>query len=140
MTEVCRSAYYHIGQIGKIRRFLTRDACVSAARSAILSRIDYSNALVGGLAVTQLARLQRVQNMAARLIALKPKNDSITPVLCDWLPVKLRIVFKLCTCIRDFTILLQSTSPMNSACTNQEDLYDLEILEQCSPLLQQTKT
>ena len=94
--------------------------------------------------MTQLARLQRIQNMAARLIALKPKRESITPVLCDlhWLPVKLRIVFKLCTyiCIRDSTILLQSTSPMSSACTNQEDLNDLEMLEPCSPLVKQTKT
>ena len=96
--------------------------------------------------MTQLARLQRIQNMAARLIALKPKSESITPVLCylHWPPVKLGIVFKLCTyihvCIRDFTILLQSTSPMSSACTNQEDLYDLEMLEPCSPLVKQTKT
>ena len=99
VTKVCRSAYYHIRQIGNICRSLTRDACASAVRSAILSRIDYSNALLGGFAVTQLARLQRVQNMAARLIALKPKSDSITPVLCDlhWVHVKLRIVFKLCT-------------------------------------------
>ena len=69
--------------------------CASAVRSAILSIIDYSKALLGGLTVTQLARLQRVQNMGA----LKPKSDSITPVLCDlhWLPAKLRVVFKLCT-------------------------------------------
>ena len=92
VTEVCCSSYYNIGQIGKISRPLTRDACASAVRSAILSRIDYSNALLEGLAVTQLAWRQ---NIAARLIALKRKNENITPLLCDlhWLPLKLKFVF-----------------------------------------------
>ena len=94
LISVCRSAYYHIWQIGKIRRSLPEDACASTVRSAMLSRMG-----LGGLAVTQLARLQRVQIMAARLIALKPTSESITPVLyhLHCLPVKLRNVFKMCT-------------------------------------------
>jgi hypothetical protein len=99
VSEVCRSAYYHIRQIGRIRRLLTREACISAVRSVILSRLDYSNALLGGLRKNDLDRLQRVQNRAARLVSLTKTRDSITPVLCDlhWLPLKPRLEFKLCT-------------------------------------------
>ena len=93
-----RSAALLIITSGKFARFADF-SCASAVRSAIMRRIDYSNALLGGWAVTQLDRFQWVQNMSARLIALKPKSESITPVLCDlhYLPVKLGIVFKQCT-------------------------------------------
>ena len=99
VSEVCRSSYYFIRQIGRIRTLLTRDACNDAVRSAILSRLDYSNALLGGLRKSDLDRLQRVQNRAARLVSLTKIRESITPVLCDlhWLPVQSRIEFKLCT-------------------------------------------
>ena len=96
---LCRSAFFHIRQIGRIRNFLTRDACSDAVRSAILSRLDYANALLGGLRQIDLDRLQRVQNCAARLISRTKIRDRITPILCDlhWLPVPSRI--KLCVCM-----------------------------------------
>ena len=47
--------------------------------------------------MTQLQKLQRVQNTAARLICNISRFDHITPVLVDlhWLPVKFRIDFKI---------------------------------------------
>ena len=52
---------------------------------------------VYGLPVTELNKLQRVQNASARLISRTPKSHHITPVLQQfhWLPVKDRISFKL---------------------------------------------
>ena len=43
--------------------------------------------------------MQRVQNMCARLVLRKTKWDSATECLASlhWLPVKQRIIFKLCT-------------------------------------------
>ena len=43
--------------------------------------------------------LQRIQNVAARLVCLAPRFAHITPVLFDlhWLPVKSRIIFKTLT-------------------------------------------
>ena len=101
VSEVCRSAFFHIRQIGRIRNFLTRDACSDTVRSAILSRLDYANALFGGLRQTDLDRLQRVQNCAARVISRTKIRERITPILCDlhWLPVPSRIQFKLCVCM-----------------------------------------
>ena len=48
---------------------------------------------------SNLARLQRVQNTLARVVAQKPRFCHITPVLSDlhWLPVRHRISFKIAT-------------------------------------------
>ena len=101
VSGVCRSAFFHIRQIGRIRNFLARDACSDAVRSAILSRLDYANALLGGLRQTDLDRLQRGENCAARVISRTKIRERITPILCDlhWLPVPSRIQFKLCVCM-----------------------------------------
>ncbi|XP_048253200.1 uncharacterized protein LOC125381061 [Haliotis rufescens] len=50
-----------------------------------------------GIQQQHLDRLQRVQNTAARLITRKSMREHFTPILKElhWLPVRLRIVFKL---------------------------------------------
>ena len=50
-----------------------------------------------GLPNYMISKLQNVQNAAARVIVGARKYDHITPVLKDlhWLPVELRIVFKI---------------------------------------------
>ena len=98
VSEVCRSAFFHIRQIGRIRNFLMRNACSDAVRSAILSRLDYANALLGGLRQADLDRLKRVQNCAARVIYRTKIRDRITLILCDLhrLPFPSRIQFNLC--------------------------------------------
>ena len=54
-------------------------------------------ACVYGLPTVEHEKLQRVQNIAARLITGSSRRDHITPVLKNlhWLPVKLRITFKI---------------------------------------------
>ncbi|CAC5412933.1 unnamed protein product [Mytilus coruscus] len=65
--------------------------------SAAFSLLDYGNALLYNVNSSTIARLQRVQNTAARLITRKRKFDSITPVLMQlhWLPVQYGSHFKL---------------------------------------------
>jgi hypothetical protein len=52
-----------------------------------------------GLPAYQIAKLQRVQNAAARLVYMVPKFAHISPYLMElhWLPVKFRIEFKVLT-------------------------------------------
>ena len=96
VTSVCKSARFHLRNIGAIRNFLTDDAAAQLVHSFITSRIDYCNSLLIGLPDTQIKRLQRIQNNAARIVSKVKKFDHISPVLrqLHWLPVHQRIVFK----------------------------------------------
>ena len=60
-------------------------------------RLDFGNALLHNLPQSQLSKLQKLQNAAARIVTLSPKRTHITPILqsLHWLPIKDRIVFKI---------------------------------------------
>ena len=47
--------------------------------------------------ITQINRLQRIQNSAARIVSRRPRHEHITPVLenLHWLPVQQKIMFKV---------------------------------------------
>jgi hypothetical protein len=97
VNSICAKCNFHLRRISSIRDHLTTAACKSVVVSLVLSSLDYCNALLAGLPVSQLARLQRIQNWAARLVTKTHKYDHITPVLRElhWLPVSERITFKL---------------------------------------------
>ena len=78
---------------------LTSEACKTVAAAIVGSRLDYCNSLLAGTSVSNLARLQLVQNTLARVVAQKPRFCHITPVLADlhWLPIRHRINFKIAT-------------------------------------------
>ena len=65
VSSYCSSAYYHLRTIKNIRHLLTLDACHATVRSLVLSRLDYCNALLGGLNNRQLDRLQRLRRQTA---------------------------------------------------------------------------
>ena len=97
ISNIVRTASFHVRNIGKIRKYLTPDATEQIVHSVVTSRIDMGNSLLYGLPDTQIDRLQRIQNSAARVITLSKKFSHITPVLKElhWLPVRCRIVYKL---------------------------------------------
>ena len=59
--------------------------------------MSYCNSLLAGVPSTQLSKLQRLQNAAARLVSKVAKYDHITPTLVNlhWLPVTYRVNFKI---------------------------------------------
>ncbi|XP_072014995.1 uncharacterized protein [Amphiura filiformis] len=97
ISSLCASVTYHLRNISRIRRYLDFNTCNHAVRSLVLSRLDYGNALLMGTNVTDIARLQRLQNWSAKLIFCANKYDHATPFLNElhWLPVKERITFKI---------------------------------------------
>ena len=94
---VCRSAYFHLRNIGSIRNMLTDNACSQLIYAFVTVRIDYCNSLLYGLPDCSLSRLQRILNTAAHILCKIPKFDHITKTLLDlhWLPIKQRILFKI---------------------------------------------
>ena len=97
VSSLCRSVNFHIRNIARIRRFIDQTTCAHAARSLILSRLDYGNSLLCGLPKQAVQRLQKLQNRAARLIFQVSKRTSAAPLLRElhWLPVQQRIDFKI---------------------------------------------
>jgi exonuclease III len=97
ISSICKAAYYHLHNIRSIRKFLTKAACETLVHALIFSKLDYCNALLYGLPIYELNRLQKVQNAAARVVCNKAKYDHISPSLMElhWLPVKYRIFYKL---------------------------------------------
>ena len=90
VRAVTKSCFHQIRNIGKIRPFITENACKTLVCSLVTSRLDYGNALLYGVNNCILSKLQRVQNTAARFISRRKKHESITPVLISlhWLPVQ----------------------------------------------------
>ena len=95
ISSICRSTHFHLRNIGAIRHLLTDTAASQVVHALITSRLDYCNSLLYGIPDNKLCRLQRIQNIAARITSRCSKHCHITPVLKElhWLPVKIRILF-----------------------------------------------
>ena len=93
INKACNVAFYHLHNLRHIKKYLSRDFLITLVHAFITSRLDYCNGLLFGLPKVQIAKLQHVQNAAARLILGIGKFSHITPVLYEpyWLPVSLHI-------------------------------------------------
>ena len=93
----CRSAFFHLRRISKVRKQLNKNITETLVNSFITSRLDYCNSLLCALPNKIIQKLQYVQNGAAKLILLKRKRDHVTPLLKElhWLPIKYRTQFKV---------------------------------------------
>ena len=97
--SVCKSTLFHIRNISAIHKLIPQSAAAALVLALLTSRLDYCNSLLYGVPACKLEQLQRVQNIAARVVTLtrcSPENH-ITPVLksLHWLPIKIRIDFKI---------------------------------------------
>ena len=88
-------------KIKSIRKFLNRNACENVITGLCLSHLDYFNAILNGLLDCSIKKLQRIQNIAAKLVLNKGKYDSVTESMKElhWLPVEARIRYKLLTLV-----------------------------------------
>lgn len=101
VAAVCRSGYFQLRQLRPAIRSLSQDASRALVQAFISCRLDYCNSVLFGISDSLLARLQSVQNAAARLITGTRRRDHITPVLrqLHWLPVRQRVAFKVATLV-----------------------------------------
>ena len=97
VSLICKSGWYHLRNIGRIRQYLTAESTERLVHAFITSKLDTNNSLLYGLPDTLLHKLQVLQNAAARLVARHPKHLHVTPILqqLHWLPVKQQITFKI---------------------------------------------
>ena len=83
ITNVCKAGFFYLHNIRRIKKYLSRNSLLSLVHALVTSRLDYCNALLYGLPKEQIAKLQRVQNAAARLIMDIGKYSHITPALYE---------------------------------------------------------
>ena len=73
------------------------DTTHTLVRGLVTSHLDYCNVIFSGLPEYLLNLLQKVKNVAAKLVLGMKKPDSATAALTrlHWLPVRARIDFKI---------------------------------------------
>jgi len=96
VLSVSKSCYAHLYNIGRIKKFLDKQSLERVVHAFITTKLDYCNSLLCGAPTSVTNKLQRIQNIAARIITGTNSRDHITPVLksLHWLPVHQRIKFK----------------------------------------------
>ena len=107
IKAVVKSSFFQLRQLAKIKPVLQRRHFETVIHAFVTTRLDYCNALYVGIAGSSIARLQLVQNAAARLLTGTRKYEHISPILASlhWLPIHFRIHFKIL--LKFFYLLLK---------------------------------
>ena len=136
VTALCKSLNFHLYNICRVRKMLTKEARSHAVRSLVLSRLDYSNSMLIYANKVDIDRLQRIQNRAAKFVCKARKYDRATPLLkqLHWLPVEKRISYKIALivykCIHKFApqYLMNLLSPQHRSSYRLRSSEDTRIL------------
>ena len=64
ISQVCKSCFYHIRDLLRIRRHVSISAAKTISTALISSRLDYCNSLLNNIAKRDLAKLQRVKKLS----------------------------------------------------------------------------
>ena len=113
INKTVSTTYCQIKNIQKIRSKLDNESTHTVVQALILLRLNYCNSMLQDSANYQLHKLQKIQNMACRVVCNLKKYDHVSNHMetLHWLKICERICFKLlhlCTAVS--MVLLQSTS------------------------------
>ena len=97
ISQTCRCCFYHIRDLRRIRRYMSLSVAKTIATALASSRLDYCNFLLHN--IKDITKLQRVHIFWARVLTRSPRFSRSVPLLksLHWLPVRYRIIFKICT-------------------------------------------
>ena len=124
IQKVVKSCFFDLRRLSKIKDFLTFEQLRTTVSALIFSKLDYCNSLYYGINAVLINKLQYVQNSAARLVKKKNCFNGSTKEYiqkCHWLPIKERIIFKLCLVVHK---CLNGTAPSSLA----------DLLKNCSSI------
>ena len=99
VSSIVKSCFYQLRQLKYVKRSLNKENMKTLLHAFVTSRLDYCNSLLANQPTTLIARLQSVQNAAARLFAGVSSRSHVTSILRDelhWLRIPQRIDYKIC--------------------------------------------
>ena len=99
VMQKCKSAMWNLQKIKHVRSVLTKEACETLMLGLVITQLDYANALYIALPECHLQRLQRVQNIAAKIVLNDGDSSRSSLKRLHWLPVRQRIKHKVLTLV-----------------------------------------
>jgi hypothetical protein len=110
MSRTVRMCIYHLRRLRTVCSQLGQDVTARLVSAFVLSRLDYYNTVLASLPAVTLAPLQRVLNVAARLILGQKPRSHIHHALrsLHWLSIQQRIEYKRCVLVH---LTLASQAP-----------------------------
>ena len=99
VSKTVSSSLIILKNVRSIRKLLTPEAAATLIHAIITSKLDQCNSLLFNVSLTNLAKLQRIQNFALRTVLnLRPRSQ-LTQHFQElhWLTVEQRIHFKILT-------------------------------------------
>ena len=96
-----KAAMLNLLKIKATRKYLITKACTKAVITLVMTHLDYTNSILTGLPKASIHQLQRVQNIAAKIILQRNKFESSSKCLEDlhWLPIHCQMNFKVITLV-----------------------------------------
>ena len=95
VSNIWRSAFYHIRDLRRIRIHLNKARAIPLANALVSSRLDYCNALLFGCFKKIKTSLQRIHDCLARVVTRSSNLPRPLLKSLQWLPIKSRIKFEL---------------------------------------------
>ena len=91
-VSACISA---LAQISRVKHIF-KNELITIINALVFSKLFYCSSVWSNTTISNINKLQKVQNFAARIVCNKRKYDHITPVLKNlrWLPVKTYLYYR----------------------------------------------
>ena len=88
INNVVKCCNYSLGQISRVRHLFNKEHIEAILNSLVFSKLYFSSTVWSNTTKRNVAKLQQVQNFAARIVDNKKKFEHITPTLkaLKWLP------------------------------------------------------
>ena len=95
VSETIRACNYHIKDLRRVRRHLTKSVAITLCNALVGSKIVYCNSLYYGITNKQMQRLQGIQNTLCHIVTRTHRFSSVTGPWCHFIGCLLNIVFSL---------------------------------------------
>ncbi len=99
VTEMSKKVSGTLMYLNRIQDLLSKKAILIAVDTLALSHINYGITIWSATNITQLKRVKKLQNFAAKMaIGGASKFDHVTPILnkLQWLPIHQKLIYEQC--------------------------------------------